>query len=145
MTSTFFHLEKNLNHHRFGSFVGSKGCDLRSYDLELNLGQKMPFPNCTRWYIHSTFIISSSTTHLFPKLAGPSNSSWNNTYLMWWVGRKGLMSFSSSFNSTLPLPIHEWVKLDTAVGRTRIGSHHSTWYNVGIMSETHFSGPGCVN
>lgn len=71
MTSTFFHLERIEIAIIFGSFLGSKGCDLRNYDLELNLGQKMPFSSYTRWYKHSTFIISSSTTHPFSTLTGP--------------------------------------------------------------------------
>lgn len=72
MTSTFSHLERIEITIIFGSFLGGKGYDLRNYDLELNLGQKTPFSNYTKWYIHSTFIISSSNTHLFSKLAAPS-------------------------------------------------------------------------
>lgn len=142
MISTFSHLERIEITIIFGSFLGGKGYDLRNYDLELNLGQKMPFSNYTKWYIHSTFIISSSTTHLFFKLAAPLKLELINKFFFKQnifnvlSGREGLMSFSSSFNYTLPPSTCEWVILETAVGRTRIRNHHSTWHIVGIMDES---------
>lgn len=75
MTSTFSVWKKIEITINLGSYVGSKGCDLINYDLELNLGQKTPFSKYTRWYIHSTYIISSSTTHYF--LSWQALQSWN--------------------------------------------------------------------